>query len=56
MPAAITVALTPNRRSSAGVALDECIRCGDCATGCNHGAKDSLDVNLLRRRPKQAGA
>ena len=43
---AITVAMT-DRESSAGVALHECQRCGDCATGCNHGAKDSLDVNLL---------
>jgi pimeloyl-ACP methyl ester carboxylesterase len=52
---AITVALTDQRRSSAGVVLNECKRCGDCATGCNHGAKDSLDVNLLRMA-EQAGA
>jgi len=34
-------------RSSAGVALEACVACGDCATGCNIGAKQSLDVNLL---------
>jgi cholesterol oxidase len=54
-PAAITVALTKDRESSARVRLNECLRCGDCATGCNHGAKDSLDVNLLRTA-EQAGA
>ena len=54
-PAAITVALTPDRESSARVKLNECLRCGDCATGCNHGAKDSLDVNLLRTA-ERAGA
>jgi cholesterol oxidase len=43
----ITVALRAGARSSAGVALNKCVDCGDCATGCNHGAKDSLDVNLL---------
>ena len=33
--------------NSAGVMLNECRKCGDCATGCNYGAKDSLDLNLL---------
>ena len=28
-------------------ARSKCVRCGDCATGCNFGAKNSLDVNLL---------
>ncbi len=42
----ITVAMT-DKPSSAGVALKQCLRCGDCATGCNHQAKESLDVNLL---------
>jgi choline dehydrogenase-like flavoprotein len=26
---------------------EKCIACGDCATGCNHQAKTSLDVTLL---------
>jgi cholesterol oxidase len=42
----VTVAFT-DRDSSTGVALSACKRCGDCATGCNHGAKESLDTNLL---------
>jgi cholesterol oxidase len=42
----VTVAFH-DRDSSGGVALSACKRCGDCATGCNHGAKESLDTNLL---------
>lgn len=42
----ITVAGT-KRLNSAAVKLNECLLCGDCAAGCNHGAKDSLDLNLL---------
>lgn len=34
--------------NKANVILDKCIACGDCATGCNHNAKSSLDVSLLR--------
>ena len=41
--------------SSGNVNLNKCVRCGDCATGCNFGAKNSLDVNLLVRA-QQAGA
>jgi choline dehydrogenase-like flavoprotein len=42
----LTVAFEPGP-STTGVPLAGCIACGDCATGCNHGAKQSLDVNLL---------
>jgi len=44
---AITMALTERPLSPAGLDLQRCIACGDCATGCNHGAKQSLDTNLL---------
>ncbi len=43
----ITVALADGLRTRAGVVLDKCVRCGDCATGCNHNAKISLDLTLL---------
>jgi cholesterol oxidase len=49
----ITVGLRDGTRTSAGVRLTRCATCGDCATGCNVGAKESLDTNLLvlaRRR------
>ncbi|ANN58232.1 hypothetical protein A9174_16750 [Mesorhizobium loti NZP2037] len=54
-PAAITVAMANNTKSSGNVKLSQCLRCGDCATGCNFGAKNSLDVNLLVRA-QQRGA
>lgn len=44
---AITVALDAQSISPAGLDLQRCIACGDCATGCNYGAKQSLDTNLL---------
>ncbi|MBC7728500.1 MAG: alpha/beta fold hydrolase [Microbacteriaceae bacterium] len=43
----ITVALRAGTHTVAGVPLNACIACGDCATGCNHGAKNSLDIGLL---------
>ncbi|CAN7757559.1 alpha/beta fold hydrolase [Mesorhizobium sp. LjNodule214] len=46
-PAHITVA-SDCHPNSAGVAMSECRRCGDCGTGCNYNAKESLDLNLLR--------
>ncbi|MBB3167348.1 alpha/beta fold hydrolase [Simiduia aestuariiviva] len=50
--AAITVAMTDGD-NQAGVAMSACKQCGDCATGCNHGAKNSLDVNLLVQAKRQ---
>lgn len=52
--APLTIAMRdgPNQ---AGVHLQACKRCGDCATGCNHGAKNSLDTNLLAQA-RQRGA
>ena len=47
-PVAITVAGEDTPRTSSGVKLEPCVNCGDCATGCNHGAKISLDVGLLK--------
>ena len=44
--ASITMAME-DKINSAGVSLTACNFCGDCATGCNHNAKDSLDTNLL---------
>jgi choline dehydrogenase-like flavoprotein len=54
----VTVALHPRDRggpqcgveakpSSSGVKMNVCKRCGDCASGCNHGSKGSLDTSLL---------
>ena len=45
-PAALTVAMN-DKTTSGNVDLKECILCGDCATGCNFHAKESLDTNLL---------
>jgi cholesterol oxidase len=33
--------------SDGAARLSDCVGCGDCATGCNHDAKDSLDRGLL---------
>ncbi len=46
--AAVTVAMQDGTNAE-GVAMKACKLCGDCATGCNYGAKESLDTNLLVR-------
>ena len=47
-PARVSIAMSDDFRTSANVALDACVLCGNCVTGCNHNSKNSLDVNLLR--------
>lgn len=51
----ITVALKAGTQTVAGVPLEACIGCGDCATGCNHGAKISLDIGLLAQARQTEG-
>jgi cholesterol oxidase len=43
-PLAITF---ESRVNAQGVRQHGCVQCGDCATGCNVGAKNSLDMNYL---------
>lgn len=50
----ISVAMS-ERSNDANVQLSACNLCGDCMSGCNVGAKDSLDTNLLERAAR-AGA
>jgi len=35
------------RMNSAGVQQAPCVLCGDCVTGCNHGAKNTVAMNYL---------
>jgi cholesterol oxidase len=45
--AEISVALKNKDANEHSVNLNQCVGCGDCMTGCNVGAKASLDTNLL---------
>ena len=44
---AVTVQWQTAGNSAAGVPLNPCTLCGDCMTGCNQGAKGSLDTSYL---------
>jgi cholesterol oxidase len=43
-PLAVTFA---DRTNAQGIRQHGCVDCGDCSTGCNVGAKHSLDMNYL---------
>lgn len=47
-PAALTIEMQ-GRRNAEQVDVSQCTLCGDCMTGCNVGARRSLDTNLLVR-------
>jgi len=36
-----------DRSNAAGIRQHECTLCGDCVTGCNHGAKTTVDLTYL---------
>ncbi|MEM7259037.1 MAG: GMC family oxidoreductase N-terminal domain-containing protein, partial [Pseudomonadota bacterium] len=46
---AVPITVTLKKEPGAPVETDVCIDCGDCAQGCNHNAKKSLDTNLLAK-------
>lgn len=45
--ASIAVTFKPGSVSPGGVTQAECVDCGDCFTGCNHWAKNTLAMNYL---------
>ncbi|MBO9687716.1 MAG: alpha/beta fold hydrolase [Mitsuaria chitosanitabida] len=52
-PVRIQVAFDEQPRGAAAWAHRACTACGDCATGCNHEAKQSLDTSLLLQAWRQ---
>lgn len=47
-PAPLALSVEPSR-SAAGAPMAGCNGCGNCITGCNQGAKGSLETNYLRQ-------
>ena len=46
-PARVAISFQDRRPNDQGVAQRPCIGCGDCVTGCNFGAKNTLAMNYL---------
>src|SRR3990172_1238716 len=54
-PARVAISFQDRKPNAQGVAQQACIGCGDCVTGCNFGAKNTLATNYLpHARPKGA--
>jgi choline dehydrogenase-like flavoprotein len=52
-PTRVAISFQSRAPNAQGVAQEACIGCGDCVTGCNFGAKNTLAMNYLphaRRR------
>jgi cholesterol oxidase len=49
----LSIAMANGSSAAGNVAVSTCVGCGDCATGCNFGAKISHDVNLLVKAKTQ---
>lgn len=47
VPIAVTFDTLKNGLNHVGVPQKPCIACGDCAAGCNHGAKNTVLMNYL---------
>lgn len=46
-PARVAISFQDRKPNAQGVAQQACIGCGDCVTGCNFGAKNTLATNYL---------
>jgi choline dehydrogenase-like flavoprotein len=46
-PVTVAVKFDQDGRNPQGVSQNACVRCGDCVTGCNFGAKNTLPMNYL---------
>jgi cholesterol oxidase len=44
----LTINFTNDKKNSFGIEQESCIGCGNCFTGCNYNAKNSLDKNYLK--------